>query len=56
LPHLRHRLLGAVVERHVEAQDVITLVLQPNGHLAGFLPGQDMNVSAEVNERRITPS
>lgn len=82
LPHLRHRLLGAVVdpaafdfwvqklnrmwfwsrtlarvvERHVEAQDAVTLILQPNGDWAGFLPGQRMNVGAEVNGRRITPS
>ncbi len=50
------RCLARVVERRVEAQDAITLVLLPNGHWAGFQPGQHLNVSAEVDGRRVTRS
>lgn len=50
------RTLARVVERRVEAQDAVTLVLQPNGHWAGFLPGQHLNISAEVQGRRLTRS
>ncbi len=50
------RTLARVVERRVEAQDAVTLVLQPNGHWAGFQPGQHLNVSAEIGGRRITRS
>ena len=50
------RALARVVERRVEAQDAVTLVLQPNGHWAGFQPGQHLNVSAEVGGRRVTRS
>lgn len=50
------RTLARVVERRVEAQDAVTLVLQPNRHWGGFLPGQHLNVSAEVAGRRITRS
>jgi len=50
------RTLARVVERRTEAQDAVTLVLQPNGHWAGFRPGQHLNVSAEVAGRRVTRS
>lgn len=50
------RTLARVVERRAEAQDAVTLVLQPNGHWAGFRPGQHLNVSAEVGGRRVTRS
>lgn len=58
------RPLAQVVERRVEAQDAVTLVLQPNRHCfagqqggrAGFQPGQHIHVSAEVNGRRTTRS
>ena len=50
------RCLARVVERRVEAQDAVTLVLQPNGHWAGFQPGQHLNVSADVDGRRVTRS
>lgn len=50
------RTLARVVERRVEAQDAVTLVLQPNGHWTGFQPGQHLNVSAEVGGRRVTRS
>lgn len=50
------RPLARVVERRVEAQDAVTLVLQPNRHCAKVRPGQHINVSAEVNGRRSTRS
>lgn len=50
------RTLARVVERRDEAQDAVTLVLQPNAHWAGFRPGQHLNVSADIAGRRITRS
>ena len=50
------RPLATIVERRVEARDTVTLVLKPNRHVGGFLPGQHVNVSAEVNGRRVTRS
>jgi ferredoxin-NADP reductase len=50
------RPLATIVERRVEARDTVTLVLQPNRHVGGFQPGQHVNVSAEVNGRRVTRS
>lgn len=50
------RPLARVVERHVEALDTVTLVLQPNRHVGGFLPGQHVNISAPVKGRRLTRS
>lgn len=48
--------LARVVERRAEAQDAVTLVLQPNGHWTGFQPGQHLNVSADIGGRRVTRS
>ncbi len=50
------RPLATIVERRVEARDTVTLVLKPNRHVGGFLPGQHVNLSAEVNGRRVTRS
>ncbi|WP_290643832.1 ferredoxin reductase [Aquabacterium sp.] len=50
------RALAKVVERRVEAQDAVTLVLKPNAHCGKVRPGQHVNVSAEVNGRRTTRS
>lgn len=50
------RPLARVVERRVEAQDAVTLVLQPNRHFGGFAPGQHVNLSAEVEGTRVTRS
>lgn len=50
------RSLARVVERRVEAQDAVTLVLQPNKHCGKVRPGQHVNVSAWVNGRRTTRS
>lgn len=51
-----NRTLAKVVARRVEARGVITLVLKPNGHWQGHVPGQHVNVSAEVGGRRVTRS
>ena len=50
------RPLARVVERKVEALDTVTLVLKPNAHCGRFVPGQHINVTAEVNGRRTTRS
>ncbi len=47
---------ATVVARHVEARDTVTLVLQPNGHFAGFRPGQHINLVVEVDGVRHTRS
>lgn len=50
------RVMARVVERRPEARDAVTLLLHPNRHFQGFRPGQHVNVSAEVNGRRVTRS
>jgi len=50
------RALARVVERHIEARDTVSLTLKPNGHFAGFQPGQHVNVTVEVNGSRLTRS
>lgn len=51
-----NRVLARIVERRPEAADAVTLVLQPNRRFGGFQPGQHLNLSAEVNGRRLTRS
>lgn len=48
------RCLARVVERHREARDTVTLVLQANRHFPGFLPGQHLNLSVEIDGVRLT--
>jgi ferredoxin-NADP reductase len=48
--------LARVVARRIEAQGTVTLDLKANRHCAAIQPGQHVNVSAEVNGRRITRS
>jgi ferredoxin-NADP reductase len=50
------RPLARVVARHIEAQDTVTLDLKANRHCGAVLPGQHINISAEVNGRRVTRS
>lgn len=50
------RPLARIVERRAESRDTCTLVLQPNRHWRGFLPGQHLNVSAEIDGARVTRS
>lgn len=48
--------LCRVVDRIDEAPDTVTLVLAPNRHVGDFQPGQHVNLSVEVNGRRLTRS
>lgn len=50
------RPLARVVERHEAALGSVTLVLQPNRHWQGFLPGQHLNLGVEIDGRRVTRS
>ncbi len=50
------RPLARVVARQLQAKDTVTLVLKPNRHVGTFQAGQHINVSAEVNGRRVTRS
>ena len=51
-----HRTLARVAERYPESADAVTLVLAPNRHFVGFEPGQHINITADVNGRRVTRS
>jgi ferredoxin-NADP reductase len=50
------RPLARIVGRRIEAQGTVTLDLKANRHCGAVLPGQHINVSAEVNGRRVTRS
>jgi ferredoxin-NADP reductase len=50
------RPLARVVGRHIEAQGTVTLDLKANRHCGAVLAGQHVNISAEVNGRRVTRS
>ncbi|CAH0350341.1 NADPH oxidoreductase [Aquabacterium sp. CECT 9606] len=50
------RPLARVVARRIEAQGTVTLDLKANRHCGAIQPGQHVNVSAEVNGRRVTRS
>ena len=50
------RSLARVVDRKAESADAVTLWLRPNGHWAGFQPGQHINVSAQIDGTRVTRS
>lgn len=50
------RPLARVVARRQESADSVTLVLQPNRHVPDWLPGQHLQVTVEVNGRRLQRS
>lgn len=50
------RPLARVVERREAALGAVTLVLQPNRHWQGFVPGQHLNLGVEIEGRRVTRS
>lgn len=50
------RSLARIVQRKSESADTVTLWLKPNGHWAGFQPGQHVNVSAQIDGVRVTRS
>ena len=50
------RPLARIVAREAASSDAQTLRLKPNGNWAGFQVGQHINVTTDVNGRRITRS
>lgn len=50
------RPLARVLSRQAASRDAMTLVLKPNRHFAGFLPGQHINVGVEVDGVRLVRS
>jgi ferredoxin-NADP reductase len=51
-----NRPLARVVARRAASSDAVTLELQPNRHFRGFRAGQHVNVTVEVDGRRLTRS
>lgn len=52
----RRRVLARVIARRQEAAGTVTLTLRANRHHRGFLAGQHLNVSAELDGARVTRS
>ncbi len=50
------RPLARIVEQRQASIDAVTLVLKPNRHWRGFQPGQHVNLSVEIDGRRVTRS
>ncbi len=50
------RCLARIVAQRVEAEGSTTLELAPNRRFQGFQPGQHVNLTAEVDGRRVTRS
>lgn len=50
------RSLGRIVARQEAAHDAVTLLIQPNRHWQGFVPGQHLNVGVQVNGRWVQRS
>ena len=50
------RIQARVVDKRRESARAVTLELQPNRHFAGFEPGQHVNVTVEIDGRRVTRS
>ncbi|HUR39582.1 MAG TPA: ferredoxin reductase [Verrucomicrobiae bacterium] len=50
------RSLARVVARHDASADAVTLILRPNRKWRGFEPGQHVNLTVEVDGRRLTRS
>jgi len=48
--------LAQIVAKHAESSDSVTLVLKPNRHVSRFSAGQHLNLSAEVDGRRLSRS
>ena len=45
---------AVVVGRQMAAEGMVTLLLRPNRHWRGALPGQHVNISREIDGRRVT--
>ncbi len=52
----RDRVLARVTAKRSESSRAVTLELQPNRHFAGFKPGQHVNLTVEIDGRRVTRS
>jgi len=50
------RPLARIVARTRASSDAVTLVLRPNRHWQGFMAGQHVNVSVEIDGTRVTRS
>jgi stearoyl-CoA 9-desaturase NADPH oxidoreductase len=48
--------LARLVSRSQASSDAVTLVLRPNRHWQGMLPGQHVNVGVEIDGRRLVRS
>ncbi len=51
-----NRPLARVVAKVLVAKDTVTLTLKPNRHVQPFLPGQHVNIIAEIDGVRLTRS
>ena len=52
----RSRIVARVVGRRAESARSVTLELQPNRRFQGFVPGQHVNLTVEIDGRRVTRS
>ncbi|MCC2656840.1 MAG: hypothetical protein K0Q76_1948 [Panacagrimonas sp.] len=52
----RSRIQARVVAKRAESARAVTLELQPNRRFEGFLPGQHVNITVEIDGRRVTRS
>ena len=52
----RSRIQARVVAKRAESARAVTLELQPNRRFEGFVPGQHVNVTVEIDGRRVTRS
>ncbi|MET0506227.1 MAG: ferredoxin reductase [Luteibacter sp.] len=48
--------LGRLVSRAQASRDAVTLVIRPNRHWQGMLPGQHVNLGVEIEGRRLVRS
>ncbi len=54
--HAWSRCYARVIARIAEAHNTFTLRLAPNSNFEGFVPGQHVNLTAEIKGRRVTRS
>ena len=52
----RDRVLARIVSKRAESQRAVTLELQANGRFEGFVSGQHVNLTVEIDGRRVTRS
>lgn len=52
----KDRVLARIVNKRAESSRAVTLELQPNRHFQGFIPGQHVNLTVEIDGRRVTRS